>query len=135
MSQLLILHTHFLLFTLTLNKRIFSHTCSREPVIETCFCLFLFSPLPQWKRFSFLKQRGIQGARLPMQHNSLSCFSHSVSYSHTPHYKVAAGIFRVSYKADVTCALSYFWWEVPFSAFSFQLCSQAARLCCGFVML
>lgn len=70
-----------------------------------------------------------------MQHNSLSCFSHSGSYSHTPHYKVAAGIFRVPYRVDVTCALLYFWWDVPFSAFSFQLCSQAARLCCGFVML
>lgn len=46
-----------------------------------------------------------EAMRLPMQHNSLSCFSHSVSYSHAVYYKHAAGIFRNSYGQDVDVSL------------------------------
>lgn len=64
-----------------------------------------------------------------MQHNSLSCFSHSVSYSHAVYYKHAAGIFRNSYKQDVTLYI------VIFLVGCAVVCAACvARLCCGLVI-
>ena len=42
--------THgFSFFSFTFSKQTFCHTCSREPIIETCFFFFLSPALTRWK--------------------------------------------------------------------------------------
>lgn len=114
-SQLNPFYTQIFFCRFTFNKQTYCSTCSKPAAGSQSL-----------KHSLLLKRGGILATRLPVQHNSLSCFSHSVNYSHAVYYKHATGILRNSCRQDVTLYADIF----SRMLFSLQLCFQVTLLCC-----